>query len=90
MTQALTPVDPKDAGTLEGPCDRTHPTLKLYFAIQEVAAEEAEHLYERMVAKHSLGIVNAQQWAAHMNAAIAKWNATLPDSASAIARAYEL
>ena len=90
MTPTLTPVKPEDAGTIEGPADYTHPTMKLYFAIRQVAANEFDSLYERILEKHNLGFVNPKQWAENMNAAIRRWNETLPDSATAIARAYEL
>jgi len=64
--------------------------MKLYFAIKQVAADEVDSLYNHILEKHNLSFINPKQWAENMNAAIQRWNETLPDSATAIARAYEL
>lgn len=90
MTPTLTPVQPVDAGTTEGPADPTHPSMKLYFALQEVAQTEADSLYQQVLAKQHLGFVNPEQWAAAMNAAIAIWNQRQPSSVQAIKAAYGL
>lgn len=92
MTQTITlePVQITDAGVVEGPADHTHPSLRLHYAITAVAKEEANSLYEKIRKKYELGYVTAEQWVANMNAAIERWNEHLPDSATAIARAYEL
>lgn len=88
MTVTLKPVEPQDAGSTEGPADTTHPTMKLYFAIQQVAGDAVDGLYQAIVAKHHLGFENPRQWADAMNAAIAMWNQRRPSSVAQIKAVY--